>query len=215
MVDQSFNKKVALVSCGIVEEEVKRVLNGKIAVLQPFSMDSALHIYPEMLAKELKNTLDRLSDTFNSFIIVYGQCYPKMDDLFAPYLAERVKASNCVEMILGKEDYSSELRREPGTFFLTPGWCKIWRNIFMDQLKVNRKFENVFFKNYHRALFIDVGIATEKYRIEAKAFSEYFSLQFEEKNTDLKYLRGLLENAFFKIEDKLQHIKKNLNSRAS
>ncbi|MFX1520257.1 MAG: DUF1638 domain-containing protein [Promethearchaeota archaeon] len=200
---KSFQERITLVSCDIVEEEVRRTLNGKIAFLRPFFLDPALHIFPEMLAEELENALDRFSDSFNSFIIVYGNCHPNIDDLLASYTAKRVKASICVEMMLGKEDYRNELRNVPRTFFLTHGWYKIWRDIFRDQLSVNKKLEKVFFKNYKSALFIDVGIATEKYRSEAKDFSEYFSLQFEEKNTDLIYLRGLLEDALVEIVNML------------
>jgi hypothetical protein len=185
-----------------VEEEIRKVLYGKPAFLIPFFLDPALHIYPERLAEELKTTLDGLSASFNYFIIIYGHCYPNMSELLETFPAERVKASNCVEMILGKEDYNNELLKEPGTFFLTPGWCKIWRDMFTDWLKSKNKFEKVLFKNYKRALFIDVGINTELYRSEAKDFADHFSLQFAEKNTDLEYLKGLLETSLMVIAEK-------------
>jgi len=185
-----------------MEEEIRKVLYNKTAFLVPFFLDPALHIYPERLAEELKATLDGLSGSFNYFIIIYGHCHPHISDILGNYPVERIKASNCVEMILGKEDYNNELRKEPGTFFLTPGWCKIWRDMFIDWLKLNNKFEKVLFKNYKRALFIDVGITAEKYLSEAKNFADHFSLQFEEKNTDLKHLKGLLETSLMEIAEK-------------
>ena len=60
----------------------------------------------------------------------------------------------------------------------------------------------MLFKNYKRALFIDVGINTEIYRSEAKDFADHFSLQFAEKNTDLKHLKGLLETSLMEIVEK-------------
>lgn len=74
--------------------------------------------------------------------------------------------------------------------------------MFIQRLKVNKKFEKVFFRNYKRALFIDVGITPKKYLSEAEEFVGYFSLQFEEINTDLKHLKGLLETSLIEIAEK-------------
>lgn len=185
-------KKFAIVACGILKEEIKKLLaDGEIEGGTPFFLSPALHLDPDRLENQLNKMLTLVSKKFSRIVVVYGRCHPNMDDIVKAYNAQRVVAQNCIEMLLGTQEY--EKRMEEGVFFLSPGWCEVWREMFVERLKWDREtaVETLKNANIHKSLLLHTEVVSD-YAEKASDFSNYFSVPLEKQKVSLDNLRHLI-----------------------
>jgi hypothetical protein len=110
---------------------------------------------------QLTRQLDRAWGAARQVIVVYGEkCFidPKdpvrvTDTLVREVCPEavRVRASNCVDMLAGREE-RERLAGDDRVYWLTPGWLLNWRSIFRDW---DAAKANETFPQHDRAVVLD------------------------------------------------------------
>ncbi|KYK29024.1 MAG: hypothetical protein AYK19_20220 [Theionarchaea archaeon DG-70-1] len=147
---------ITVVACGILEAEVRKVVQKLEIPLNIVIMHPGLHVYPLKLKKELEDLLRTIKD---QVVIVYGECFPGIDYTCEKYSAVRIQGENCYEIMAGDRFYQL-LKEEPGTYFLLPQLCKRFEELTKEVLM--KEMKGVFFRNYRRCVFLDTGIYNDK-----------------------------------------------------
>lgn len=147
---------VTVVVCGILESEVRKVAQKLEIPLNIVVMSPELHVYPFQLKKELEDQLKTIED---QVVIVYGECFPGIDDVCEKYSAVRIQGENCYEMVAGDRFYQL-LKEEPGTYFLLPQLCEKFEELTKKVLM--KEMKGIFFRNYKRCVLLDTGTRNDE-----------------------------------------------------
>ena len=130
-----------LISCGILEREINRLMDCVSLRVEPHFLEASLHVDYDMLKRELTRAIEECSgDMSREIVVVYGDlCHPDMEDIIGKYgNVVKVDALNCIDCLLGGHGRLLEIDPNHEYFYLSPGW--IPSNLKMDAL-FNRFFE--------------------------------------------------------------------------
>jgi hypothetical protein len=111
-----------LIGCGILRREVDFLIRKNGWNLTTEFLDSSLHIDLKALRDQLTRQLEQHRN--ERPLVFYGCCHPAMDDMIGQAKAFRIAGQNCVEILLGKARFASEL--EAGAYFLLEDWAHGW-----------------------------------------------------------------------------------------
>ena len=69
-----------LISCGIMQKEIQKLIDEKLLDVEPYFLDAGLHVVYAELEKELTSALEKhAEDAQNGIIVVYGDmCHPRI-----------------------------------------------------------------------------------------------------------------------------------------
>lgn len=146
----------AVISCGIFRKELERIQERLPQGLELFFLDSMLHMRPDALDLLLKKRLDRRE--FDSFLLLYGDCSPRMVQLAEPAHVARPPCINCCEIFLGAERYHA--LQKQGVFLFMPEWTRRWKDVFQFELGFqDPKLAREFMQDMMSGLmYVDTGV---------------------------------------------------------
>jgi hypothetical protein len=181
-----------IVACGILESEVRKVLENLGISLHIEFMPPSLHMYPHELKKELERRLQNSGDS--EVLVIYGRCFVEIDDVCKLYGAARIEGENCYEIVAG-EVLRQLLKEEPGTYFLLPRLCEEFEQLTENFIIRNRDF---LLKNYKRCVFLDTGIESDE---KCKKIAETLELSYQKENVGIKTLENKLKDLLKKKKE--------------
>jgi len=123
-----------LLGCGILQKEIRFLIEKNGWPLETHFLDSSLHIDFDKVSQSLTCSLTRNSG--REAVVFYGACHPLMETILGTAGTFRTSGQNCVEMLLGPERFTSEL--EQGAFFLLEEWAHCWERIVTATMGTNR-----------------------------------------------------------------------------
>ncbi|MDD1619841.1 MAG: DUF1638 domain-containing protein [Methylococcaceae bacterium] len=154
-------------------------------------LELGLHRNRKVLRDALSKAAHELRPHANALLLGYGLCGNALEDsravldvdipVFLPMDQDR-PVDDCVALCLGGRDcYYAELRKIPGTFFLTPGWATHWKRMLdprsgeMAQPGLKRVLAG-----YERALLVPTPALTEGEMLRrGEEFSRQTGLRLE------------------------------------
>lgn len=175
---------ITIVACGILADEIKGVIQNLTISPPIIIMPPALCLHPERLKKELKKVLEKIE---NSKIVVYGKCFPGIDDVCSQYAAHRIAGETCAEIVAGEQVHQL-LKEEPGTYFLLPTFCEQFEEL-TKELDME-KTKGILFKNYNRCIFLDTG----KNGNTCRKIAEQLGLSYHREVVGVSVLEKRLKN---------------------
>lgn len=175
-------------------------------------LEMGLHVYTDKLEEKMVQKLKELEPYCSALLIGYGLCgnsLSKLEEKVSPYSIPLIMPVNedgtriddCITMLLGgTEEFRKELYKEPGTWFMPPGWVKNWDIILSkewgsrDATALKWIFEKT---GYKRVLAIPSPAHNKSdFFVQAEDFAQNFELKLEIKEGTLK----ILENAYKKAK---------------
>ena len=153
-----------MIACRTVLEEMQDVLPPD---LESLALESGLHLDPEKLRGALQAMIDEITNETETIILGFGLCSLGVIGLRATNSTLVIpRVDDCIAILLGsRRAYQQELKREPGTYFLSKGWIDA-RITILDELKrmeerygqrnAGRIMKRMF-RNYRRLAFIEMG----------------------------------------------------------
>jgi len=114
-----------IIGCGILQKEVRYLSRINRWDLDGIFLDATLHNNLARLAGTLKKALAECSA--HKKFVLYGTCHPRMDQILTAAGTFRTEGQNCIEMLLGPEIFSDELKK--GAFFLLEEWARHWDRV--------------------------------------------------------------------------------------
>jgi hypothetical protein len=169
-------------------------------------MEWGLHIQPDRLLDTVNQRIRSLEAHVDAVMLGYGRCQAldKLPSDFAvPVL--RPEGEDCIGVLLGQHRYEEELKREAGTWFLTPGWTELGMEFIFQQLQLENlaekgldpmKVAHRMLRDFTRSLFIDMRSENSpELWDEARAISKEFDLVLERTDGSLERLIATLKRA--------------------
>lgn len=197
---KSHFQNITLISCSLFRREIDFLRSRQELELPVVYINSMLHIYPEKLQKIMDKLILREVKRGQKIVLLYGECHAYISDYLKNPDVERVKALNCIEIILGKEQY--KIIQKERIFCFMPEWINRWEDIFKNHLGLNRENARAFMKDMHsKALYIDTGAAPIPSEI-IQDIQDYIGLDMDIMTVNLNQLLGSINQAskkFIKI----------------
>ncbi|MBZ0155018.1 MAG: DUF1638 domain-containing protein [Alphaproteobacteria bacterium] len=171
----------------------------------------ALHMDKTMLREGVAEQARILAEKSDVLVLGYGLCgnglldiEKQLVDLRCPIVLLQNKdgstIDDCVCLVLGgTEKYLDQVRREAGTWFVTPGWLKHSDTLLLKELHCPdiATVKWIFKKAaYKRVLMVDTGIGDrETLSAETKKFADTFGFYVDETKGTLNILERTFEQA--------------------
>lgn len=186
--NQKKNVKYEGIACSVFSMEIRKLIaEGKVNL--PFRyLDSALHMTPVKLQKELDNEIKRSE---KPVLLCFGDCHGRIVGQKLPGKGKKIPGINCIEIILGKDLYRAN--RAKGYFFLLPEWALRWRELFIVHLGFDKpELAREFMKSNHSSfMYIDTGVIPVPYQV-LKEIEDHFQMKTEVTKADLNKLESII-----------------------
>lgn len=181
-----------LVGCGIFKAEIEFLCAKNHWSLDTHFLPASLHIDVKALERELTCALDCYA-TPNT-VVFYGACHPLMEQLLDKYQVIRTAGQNCVEMLLGRERFMTELAQ--GAFFLLDDWVQHWDSVILKTFGNHPKVIQQIFQQDHRYLLCLNTPCSADFSEKAQAISEQLGLPLKIEQVSLDFLEATLQKLF-------------------
>lgn len=194
-----------LVVCESVLPEVEQLASSNLDIKV---LEFGLHNHPSRLNERLRECLAEIEkdERYKTALFGYGLCSEGVVGL-KPQRVQMVipKTDDCIALFLGsRARYIKELRKEPGTFYLTKGWIEYGENplaIYNQEVDWAKKYPpekahwvaKEVVRNYKRIALIDTGVYDiSPYKDYARKTAEVFDMNCEVIPGSLTLLEKLL-----------------------
>ena len=197
---------VGIICCRVLEKEIRAVIRGVPDVTHLEVMEWGLHIQPDRLLDSVTQRIRSLEGRVDAVMLGYGRCQALdrlPSDFAVPVL--HPEGEDCIGVLLGQHRYEAELKREAGTWFLTPGWTELGMEFIFQQLQLENlaekgldpiKVAHRMLRDFTRSLFIDMRLENGPELWEkARAISSEFDLELERTDGSLERLIDTLNRA--------------------
>ncbi|TAN70610.1 MAG: DUF1638 domain-containing protein [Methylobacter sp.] len=193
---------LSLVGCGILQKEVGYLIAKNHWSLTTDFLPSSLHIDFKRLACALQAGLSRHSN--EQTIVFYGACHPRMDSMLHEAHTLRTLGQNCIEMLLGAEEFNRELAQ--GAYFLLDDWAHNWDAVIAKTFGSNIAVIRDIFHDQHRYLLCLRTPQSGDFSQEAAHISAMLDLPVQWRDVTLDHLESVLQTAIKRKSDS-QHVR--------
>ena len=196
-MDATENKAaVPLIGCGILKDEINYLIKKNGWDLSPHYLNSSLHVDFEKLEYSLTQALKLFGDEPKA--VFYGTCHPFMDRFIREGNAVRTEGQNCVEILLGKEQFTRLLTE--GAFFLMEDWARHWDSVMIKAFGDNPEVIKDIFQGEHTQLLALRTVCSGDFTEEAERVSSLTGLPLKWLDTDLDHLEEVLRETLKKLK---------------
>lgn len=195
----NFEKTKALACATVIEEMLPHMPPGMTYEV----LDFGLHLKPGTLKQALQDAIDAAGAQFDTVLLGYGLCSMAAVGLQAHncrLILPRV--DDCIAIFLGSKDaYDLQIRKAPGTYYLTKGWIEVADTPFGEYERLVEKYGQeradwvmqTMLKNYTRLVYIDTGVSEKQRYVDyTRRTAERFKLKFEEIEGSDALIRKML-----------------------
>lgn len=182
---------LSLVGCGILQKEVSFLIAKNNWSLATDFLPPSLHIDFNRLAGALHEGLSRHAN--EQTVVFYGACHPMMDNMLDEARTLRTLGQNCVEMLLGAEEFNRELAN--GAYFLLDDWVRGWDDAIAKTFGSNISVIRDIFHDQHRYLLCLRTPQSDDYSEEAARIGAMLELPVQWHDVNLDHLENILQTA--------------------
>jgi hypothetical protein len=180
-----------LLGCGILQKEIRSLIQKNGWPLETHFLDSSLHIDFDKLNQALTSALSQHAE--RETIVFYGACHPLMEKILDSAGTFRTAGQNCVEMLLGNERFTKEL--EQGAFFLLEEWARRWERVVTATFGTNREVIREMYQGDRNYLLCVSTPCSGDFRAEAEEAGRLVGLPLRWMEISLDHLETVLREA--------------------
>jgi len=188
-----------IIACATIIEEMKPFLPHDIEYRE---MKPGLHLHADKLKGELQDIIDEITVDTTTIILGYGLCSKAVIGLKAENSTLIIpRVDDCIAMFLGSQEiYKTQLKKEPGTYFLSRGWIHAGITLIEELKRIEVRFgkrgaeivKKRMLREYKRLAYIDMGHDNqERYRDFARRAAEELGLYYEEINGTTELIKQM------------------------
>lgn len=188
--------RVTCLACGVFAMELAALARQGRLACPVVTLESMLHMRPAGLERELLRVMADAPD--QRWLLVYGDCHPRMHEMQSGERVSRVAGINCCDILLGREEYR-RLQKQQAFIFL-PEWTLRWREVFARELGFDKpELARSFMKEHRRKLvYADTGVLPVP-DASIREISAFFALPVEVLPITLDNLEQGIQNALKKL----------------
>jgi hypothetical protein len=182
--------KISVISCAVLEPEVRHFLRDNPRVRELEFIPLALHEDPARLQRELQEAVRRAeaNPAVEAIVLVFGLCGRAVENLRHPRCPIILaRAHDCVTLFLGDKDrYAAYVKDNPGTYWYNPGFIRGKTIAGPDrEARLREEFAKKFDPD-------DVDFLIEQDRAGLAHYNRaaYVSMDLEDSKPDEEYTRS-------------------------
>ncbi len=196
--------RLGIVACDILEKEIEFLTKDDPDFTYREYIEFALHENPPELKRVVVEKVNALKGQVDAVFLGYAICN-SLENVTQEFEVPAVMlpGADCIDALLGPEEYKNEKKKCTGTWFCSPGWAMEGTNGLIKELHLDSMVEegydpsfflDIIFDSYERTLFIDDGIGdADKYETEARKFSDEIGLRTECRTCNLDRIKETIE----------------------
>lgn len=196
--------RLGIVACDILEKEIEFLTKDDPDFTYREYIEFALHENPPELKRVVVEKVNALKGQVDAVFLGYAICN-SLENVTQEFEVPAVMlpGADCIDALLGPEEYKNEKKKCPGTWFCSPGWAMEGTNGLIKEMHLDSMVEegydpsfflDIIFDSYERTLFIDDGIGdADKYETEARKFSDEIGLRTECRTCNLDRIKETIE----------------------
>lgn len=158
--------KKQIIACKTLEQEITYVLQKHNATCNVKWIESGLHNHPEKLHEKIQEEIRCLKQC-EQLILIFGNCGNAISKLqngnFQMILP---KVSDCISLLFGSDHKRLAYERKESAYFLTDGWMKGERNLWVEYqytvekygFETAQKIAKMMYGNYRTLALLDCGV---------------------------------------------------------
>lgn len=180
--------RLAIVACDILKNEIEHLTEEDPDFVHREYLEFALHENPPEMRRTIVERVNALEGQVDAVLLGYALCNSLLN-VTAEFKVPGVMlpGADCIDALLGTDEYNREKKICTGTWFCSPGWALEGTKGLIKELHLDSMegydpsfFFDIIFASYERTLFIDDGIGDEElYREKAREFSEELGLRLD------------------------------------
>jgi hypothetical protein len=214
--------KYHVISCHVLWRELCYFASLSKNVFTFTFLPQGLHNTPDLLRKELQQSIDSVEGDYDALLIGYGLCCNGVEEIKArDKKLVLMRGHDCITYLLGsKERYREYFDAHPGTFWYSPGWIDTNKMPGEDRLRqkmqeYTEKFgkadaeylmemENGWMKNYSDATYVDLGFGDPaEFKEYTRKCADFLGWKYDEQVGDpglvINFLEGNWEHEDFLV----------------
>lgn len=208
---------IGIIYCETLKSEILTLAGRTPQISHLKEMPWGLHINPDDLLVEVRRQIEDLQEHVDVIVLGYGRCQ-SLDQLGENFKVPVLlpEAEDCIGVLLGQERYEKEIRKIPGTWFLSPGWTRMGTEFVFHELQLNRvghkhidplQLARRMLDGFSRTLYIDIPFCDENEELRPKAqkISDALGLRLEETKGSYKVLEKVIQQALDCAKEPTSH----------
>ena len=196
--------RIGILACDILKPELEYLTADDPDIVMKKYLEYALHVNPAHMKEVILDEAKLFRGKVDVLFLGYAVCN-SLENITAEIRVPTVmlKGCDCIEAILGPDEYEAEKKICTGTWFNTPGWAMegtqgLIKEMHLDALEgVEPEFIfSIIFGSYQRVLFLDTGIGDEERYCElSKKFADELKLGHDRRKCNLSRIQNALAEA--------------------
>jgi hypothetical protein len=194
-------KRIGIIACEIFKEEIEHLTKNDPDFVMREYLEFALHENAKNMRRIIVKKVNELEGKVDAVLLGYAICQSLQDvssELRVPTVM--LPGVDCIDALLGTDEYNRERKICLGTWFSSPGWALQGVDGLIKQFHLDSiegidpsYFLDIFFESYERCLHIDTGVGkSEDYINMSQAFADRLELRLECRSCGLKALENAI-----------------------
>jgi hypothetical protein len=198
--------RIGVVACDMMKLELDKLLSKIPGITEIIYLESALHCRPKKMKETIMENMVSIKERVDVIFLGYGYCQSLKgieEEIDIPVVMPQM--DDCLQIFMTPQKYGEEIRKEVGTWFMTPGWAEVGVEMIIKENNLDRvvkygkdplEMAKRLFTHYRRVLYIDTGVGNDEYYIgKANEFCDIFTLTLEKTTGSSAVLEEYLEIA--------------------
>jgi len=209
---QEEKMRIGIIACDVLKNEIEHLTRDDPDFVHREYLEFALHENPEEMKRVIIEHVNALDGSVDAVLLGYGICQ-SLENIteFLNVPSVMLPGADCIDALLGPEEYAAEKKKCTGTWFSSPGWAEQGVNGLIKELHLDSAegydpqfFLDILFESYERCLFIDPGIGND----------EFYLQKSQEFANDLKLRLDCRTCSLNRLEESIAQVKHILDDRA-
>jgi hypothetical protein len=196
------DKKITCLACGVFRMEIEFLVRQGKLDCDIITLESMLHMKPAKLEQKMCRVMEAVPN--DRFLVLYGDCQPRMHEMQVMENVSKVIGINCCEILLGREVY--RILQKGQAFIFLPEWTLRWKEIFAHELGFeNPDVAQAFMREHRKRLvYVDTGVMPVPGET-LQEISAFFGMQLEILHISIDILLQGINNALQKFTRRDPH----------
>lgn len=192
--------RIGILACEVLKNEIEFLTGGDDDFVHREYLKFALHEDAQNMKRIIIDKVKELEGKVDAVLLGYAICQSLeniTDELGVP--AVMLPGADCIDTLLGAEEYKAEKKKCIGTWFSSPGWAEQGRDGLIEQFRLDSAesegydaqfFLDLMFADYERCLFLDPGIGNREFYLQrTKELADNLELRLESRPCSLDRIR--------------------------
>ncbi len=176
-MDHASQKRGHIIACSVFQPALESLFRDH--AFSGFTLSyipSHLHLYPNILKESLLKAIYVYIPENIPIVLLYGSCFPGIDDFCQEHAIKRIRGDHCFEIMLGSKRFQAIMEETAGTYFLEQDLILNFQTYCIEPLELHdEEMRRLCLGHYQRLIYLRQPNDPEL-ALEVEAISRFLNL---------------------------------------